>query len=1207
MKISCIILFLVCLPVACSLASNEEHPSWRPLPLLPGAKVFDVTKEPFNAIPDDDIDDTHAIQAAITAAAEMHEKAEDEKLTLQQIIYLPAGTYLLSDTLACQLNRVNSAHASFQIKASEAYQWIKGDGAGKTVLRLRSAEDIGIFGSPEAPKPVLQTARYAYDRKQSGNIKFQLWVTDLSVVVPGDQPHAVGLSYGVANMGAVRRVHIQAEGEAGHVGLALVQNNNGPGLIEEVCIEGFSTGIEINDASGKNFYLKNIKLLNQRPRGVGFAVSDKIIGVENMVIHQQHADVTGVSLRNTRSESSTTGGMAHLTILSPHFQYTGRGEASAPAINIKQGHLYMRGAEFKNYGNQPIRDHGKPRKGTNGELVLVHGRSMEEEPNVVVTVDGAPAQSLNLPLKPTPKIPERAWEQLESGDVTTVSKNDLRKSKLAVSTAWVIVQPAGDGDDTELLQAALDSGARYVGLINDKAFFAKDTLHVNRPGTPGNVELIYGHMTDIILTGPIYREAPFIESNEHVGIHLHTGRHEEFFLKGIRFAGVVPKGHHWGAEDFQVLQNDAASTVVMVDVRAKSGPKAYRNGQLSEGQEVYFDNVEFAYSRAFPQEMLIFKNQSVWARNLNVEMPVMDREYFLPEMGKESQRFLSATTAPRMVNDGGRLFTIGQKVGEHSGPFMLTAGGGRTELLSLFLNQKTSLYLEPSHDAAILILEGQNSACSLVGAERTRNQEYPHNNAFARLKAEGEERLIPCTDFPTLRRYDGYDPFEDKDEQRYLTDLTHRVFGLFRAGDAWQQAASIAETIEEPKFPENIFNVLDLGAVGDGVHNDLPALQTALEQCSTAGGGTVVVPAGVYWLEGPLNLKSNVNLHLEEGSRLRFSAHPPDFLPVVFTRWEGTEMYGYSPFIYAKDCSNIAITGRGVIDGNAGDTFGAWRERQKEDQNTLRSMGDKEVPIEQRIFGEGHWLRPSFIQFINCSRIKLDGVRIINSPFWIIHPVYSSHITIRDVDIESMRLNNDGLDIDSSTYVLVENSTFRTGDDAVVIKSGRDKEGRRIGRPSENILIRNNTLLKVHNGIAIGSEMSGSVRNVFIENCTVKSGRNLIYFKSNLDRGGVVENVHVRNIKVEQASQNLIRFQTDYHSYRGGNYPPRFRNFHIENVNCEEAATGIRVEGHPDAPITNVSICDVTVKVADIALVKNEHDQVDLEDVFINDKRLSSK
>jgi polygalacturonase len=435
--------------------------------------------------------------------------------------------------------------------------------------------------------------------------------------------------------------------------------------------------------------------------------------------------------------------------------------------------------------------------------------------------------------------------------------------------------------------------------------------------------------------------------------------------------------------------------------------------------------------------------------------------------------------------------------------------------------------------------------------------------------------------------------------------MMHSDLELLPAGgDAWQQAGRIIEAIQEPQFPAHRVNVRELGARGDGAHNDLPVLQAAVDQCSEAGGGTVLVPAGTYWLEGPLHLKSHINLYLEEDSTLRFSAELDDFLPVVYTRWEGTTLLNYSSFIYANGLENVAITGAGTIDGNSEGKFEGWFEKQRPDQDRLRAMGDRAAPLEDRIFGDGHYLRPSFIQFIDCERIKIEGVKIVNSPFWIIHPIFSKHITIRNVHIESMVLQNDGVDIDSSSDVLIENCTFRTGDDAVVIKSGRDQEGRELARPSENIVIRNNTCLEVHNGFAIGSEMSGSVRNVLIENNTIESGRNLIFFKANLDRGGVVENVHVRNITVEHASHNLIRFQTDYHEFRGGEHPPTFRNFRIENVTCKEAETGIRVEGHIDSPITDVVIRNVTVEKTTTPVEIHAHDQIELVDVMINGKHV---
>ncbi|MCG8528919.1 MAG: glycoside hydrolase family 28 protein [Opitutales bacterium] len=430
----------------------------------------------------------------------------------------------------------------------------------------------------------------------------------------------------------------------------------------------------------------------------------------------------------------------------------------------------------------------------------------------------------------------------------------------------------------------------------------------------------------------------------------------------------------------------------------------------------------------------------------------------------------------------------------------------------------------------------------------------------------------------------------------------------FGTNEVTRQIEEIVQVIHQNQtsFPDKDFNVIDFGAVGDGKHDDLPAIQEAIDTCSLSGGGRVVLPDGIYYLRGPIHFKSNVNLHLKNGSEIRFSAIPEDFLPPVLTRWECTELFNYSPFIYAYQCSNIAITGSGLINGNVGETFAKWRPNQKPDQLALREMGDREIPLHNRVFGGGHWLRPSFIQTFGCNRVLIEGVKIIDSPFWIVHPVYSNYIIVRGVHIESMRLNNDGVDPDSCSYVLIEDCTFRTGDDAVAIKSGRDTEGRNIGVPSENIVIRNNRLLDVHNGLAIGSEMSGSVRNVFMENNTVEKGRNLLYFKSNLDRGGIIENVHVRNIEVEQAEIALIRFQTNYHSYRGGNFPPIFRHFRINNVSCGKAEHGIWAEGHEEAPLQDIMIQNTIIKNAKTPLKIGPNDEVSLQNVTINGKTFES-
>lgn len=402
-----------------------------------------------------------------------------------------------------------------------------------------------------------------------------------------------------------------------------------------------------------------------------------------------------------------------------------------------------------------------------------------------------------------------------------------------------------------------------------------------------------------------------------------------------------------------------------------------------------------------------------------------------------------------------------------------------------------------------------------------------------------------------------------------------------------------------PRIPDR---QMVLEAVADGKSNALPSLQAAIDTIHKAGGGRVVVPSGHFFLEGPVVLKSGVELQLSEGALLEFSGDPDKYLPPVLTRWEGTLLFNHSPLIYAFQATDIALTGKGTIDGNGEVAFSSWRDRQKPDQLALREMGGSNfVPLHNRVFGGGHVLRPSMVQFFGCERVKVEGPTFHDSPFWIVHLVFSHYVIVRDILVESFRLNNDGIDPDSSSHVLIEDSTFRTGDDAVAIKSGRDNEGRTLGVRSENIVIRNCNFEQVHNGVAIGSEMSGGVRNVFVENCRVGEGRNLIYFKSNLDRGGVVENVHVRNIEVDTASVSLVRFQTNYHSWRGEFFPPTFRNFVVENVHCRKATDiGIWAEGHPDSPLDNVLLRNITINDAHRPVRVRTGDDVTFDNVRIN-------
>ncbi len=421
----------------------------------------------------------------------------------------------------------------------------------------------------------------------------------------------------------------------------------------------------------------------------------------------------------------------------------------------------------------------------------------------------------------------------------------------------------------------------------------------------------------------------------------------------------------------------------------------------------------------------------------------------------------------------------------------------------------------------------------------------------------------------------------------------------------WKNAEKIVKNIVVPEFPNRNYNIKKYGAVGNGTTDCLPALKKAIDQCNVEGGGNVVIPSGIFLMRGPIHLKSHVNLHLEEGSTIKFSSDPKYYLPVVFTRWEGTECFNYSPFIYAFGVTDIAITGKGTIDGNAKDSFAAWKPEQNKDQLLLRKMGNDGVPLNERVFGKGHWLRPVMIQPYACKNILIDGVKIIDSPFWEINPVLCYNVTVRNVKITSWNLNNDGCDPEGSVNVLIENCEFNTGDDAIAIKAGRDQDGWRVGQATENVVIRNCVFNSKANGLCIGSEMSGGVRNIYMENIKVGEANSTIYFKSNLDRGGFIENVWVRDVTVKRAIQKFIAFVTNYHGYRGNHYPPVFNNFNIENITCIQADEyAIFAEGVKDSELKNILLKDIKVEKAKIPVHVKFAENFKTENVEINGKLL---
>jgi polygalacturonase len=396
----------------------------------------------------------------------------------------------------------------------------------------------------------------------------------------------------------------------------------------------------------------------------------------------------------------------------------------------------------------------------------------------------------------------------------------------------------------------------------------------------------------------------------------------------------------------------------------------------------------------------------------------------------------------------------------------------------------------------------------------------------------------------------------------------------------WSRADKILADIKPPLFKKTTFDILKYGAKADGKTNSLPAIKAAIEACNKNGGGIVLVPAGTYHLEGPIHLKSNVNLHITEGATLKFSTNPIHYLPVVFTRWEGVECFNYSPLVYAFEQKNIAITGKGTLDGQSGnDNWWKWANKvefgwkkgmpsQADDHSRpkLFNWNTAETPVGQRILGKGSYLRPNFLQPYRCKNILIEGITIRNSPMWVIHPVLSENITIKDVTVISHGPNSDGCDPESCKNVLIKKCYFDTGDDCIALKSGRNQDGRRISKPIENVVVQDCKMKDGHGGVVIGSEVSGGARNIFAENCEMDSPNldRALRIKTNKARGGTIEGLFFRNIQVGEVKEAVVRVNMNYTLANDTNqvFIPIVRNILVEKVNSTKSAYGILIDGY---------------------------------------------
>ena len=388
---------------------------------------------------------------------------------------------------------------------------------------------------------------------------------------------------------------------------------------------------------------------------------------------------------------------------------------------------------------------------------------------------------------------------------------------------------------------------------------------------------------------------------------------------------------------------------------------------------------------------------------------------------------------------------------------------------------------------------------------------------------------------------------------------------------------------KDPIFPPLTVNVRDLGAKeGELITN---YIAEAIDTVNSKGGGTVVVPKG-NWLTGKIHLKSNVNLHFEKGAFVTFSADPEQYLPIVYTVYEGIRCYNYSPLIYGCDIENAAITGEGVLDGN-GEYWWMWAKNL-----TARDiLYSGELPVEERRFGTPEYgLRPMFLQILSSKNILIQGITLNNSPCWTVHPVWCEDVIVRGVTIENPTVspNTDGVNIESCNRALVEDCTVvTTGDDMYCLKAGRNEDAWDVGIPCENVVIRNCRSLgpSTSGGIVVGSEMSASVRNILAENCTFAHNANCVRIKSKDGRGGIVENIDYKNLHLDKGTRGInisYRYSCEAcdDAKEPGKYMPIVRNISFENITCDSVQYGITLDNLPGGIMENLYFKNVTMTAA---------------------------
>ncbi|MFT4061251.1 MAG: glycoside hydrolase family 28 protein [Edaphocola sp.] len=452
------------------------------------------------------------------------------------------------------------------------------------------------------------------------------------------------------------------------------------------------------------------------------------------------------------------------------------------------------------------------------------------------------------------------------------------------------------------------------------------------------------------------------------------------------------------------------------------------------------------------------------------------------------------------------------------------------------------------------------------------------------------------------------------------------VFGSLKTDtpEIWTSAEQPLKEMEQlrkliaaPKFKNKDYNILSYGAKGDGIAMNTVAIKKAIEKCSKDGGGRVIVPEGNF-LTGPIYLESNVDVHLEEGARIIFSQDTKDYYPLVLTRWEGMDCMNYAPQFYAYEEENIAVTGSGTIDGNAdnrhwwswkGKKSNGWKEgmpNQLPARDSLHVLMHTGTNPRTRIFGDGHYLRPYMFQPYNCRNVLVSGVTMLNSPMWFISPVMCDNVIIEKVTVKSKGPNTDGCDPDACRNVWIRNCYFDTGDDCIAIKSGRDEDGRKYGRPAENHIIEGCEMKDGHGGVVIGSEIAGGAKNIYAVDCKMSSpDLNIVLrIKTSSSRGGIIQNIFLKDIAVGTYKEAAVSCDMFYE--KPGNHIPTIRNVWVENLNASDGGKyGIFVHAYKESPVQHLQMHHCNIKGVQMPIKADNVKDMRLHEVRINDSLIA--